>query len=198
MSQRTKQPVAAEREAPVQRPSPKSPWSFPVAVADIPETGLRVDFIADQRTREAVAALAGVIAVLRLEAGFDLTRQGREGVHASGRVTASVAQNCVVTLEPIESEIDETIDLSFTPLKAAPTAGGGAAHHAVDAEDPPEALQDGRVDLGAVATEFLLLGIDPYPRKEGATFDAPAASNPASRPFAALQALKKGGPPQDR
>ena len=48
------------------------------------------------------------------------------------------------------------------------------------------------VDLGAVATEFLLLGIDPYPRKPGAVFDAPPAGDPASHPFAALAALKKG------
>ena len=36
----------------------------------------------------------------------------------------------------------------------------------------PEPLHDGAVDLGAVATEFLLLGIDPYPRKPDAVFEA--------------------------
>ena len=51
------------------------------------------------------------------------------------------------------------------------------------------------VDLGAVATEFLLLGIDPYPRKPGAVFDAPPAGDPSSHPFAALAALKKGETP---
>ena len=49
---------------------------------------------------------------------------------------------------------------------------------------------------GAVATEFLLLGLDPYPRKPGAVFDAPPADDPASRPFAALAALKKGETPK--
>ena len=28
------------------------------------------------------------------------------------------------------------------------------------------------IDLGALATEFLMLGIDPYPRKAGAEFAA--------------------------
>ena len=68
---------------------------------------------------------------------------------------------------------------------------------ALEAEDPPEALRDGVIDLGAVATEFLLLGIDPYPRKPGAVFDAPPAGDPASHPFAALAALKKGDTPKD-
>src|SRR5689334_19327727 len=64
--------------------------------------------------------------------------------------------------------------------------------------EPPEALQDGVVDLGAVAAEFLLLGIDPYPRKEGAAFDAPPVADPSGHPFAALATLKKGGEPKDR
>ena len=34
----------------------------------------------------------------------------------------------------------------------------------------PERLIGDVVDLGALATEFLILGLDPYPRKAGATF----------------------------
>ena len=50
------------------------------------------------------------------------------------------------------------------------------------------------VDLGAVASEFLLLGIDPYPRKPGVKFEPPPrAGDAAAHPFAALEALKKGG-----
>jgi hypothetical protein len=104
-----------------------------------------------------------------------------------------VTQNCVVTLDPVESEIDEAVDLVFAPPAVA-AVEDGAAIHEVDAEDPPEALRDGTVDLGALATEFLILGIDPYPRKPGAVFEAPAqADDPVSHPFAALAALKKGG-----
>jgi len=182
----------------MKRASAQAPWSFRVTVADIPETGLRVDFAADERTREAMAKLAGVVSVPRLEAGFDLTRHGGAGVHVAGRVVATVVQNCVVTLDPIESAIDEAIELLFTPPTDAAEATPGATCHAADAEDPPEALRDGVVDLGAVAAEFLLLGIDPYPRKEGAAFDAPAAADPSGHPFAALAALKKGGEPKDR
>ena len=48
------------------------------------------------------------------------------------------------------------------------------------------------VDLGVVATEFLSLGIDPYPRKAGVEFAAPAVEDDTPHPFAALAALKKG------
>ena len=52
--------------------------------------------------------------------------------------------------------------------------------------DTPEPLAEGYVDLGVIATEYFLLGIDPYPRKEGAVFEATAPKDPAENPFAAL------------
>ena len=56
----------------------------------------------------------------------------------------------------------------------------------------PEPLIGGVVDLGALATEFLILGLDPYPRKAGAVFQPPAQAQPDESPFAALAKLKKG------
>ena len=177
-----------------ERKSEKPTWSFPVAAADVPESGRRVDIVADDGTREAIAKAAGLAALPSLAAGFDLTRQGAEGLRLAGRVRATVVQNCVVTLEPIESTVDEVVDLVFLP--EAPVVPDPAGLQAVDAADPPETLQNGMVDLGAVAAEFLLLGIDPYPRKSGAVFDAPPAGDPSSNPFAALAALKKGDNPK--
>jgi hypothetical protein len=55
--------------------------------------------------------------------------------------------------------------------------------------DGPEALVDGAVDLGALAIEFLILGLDPYPRKEGAVFQQPPDIEPEPGPFAALAGL---------
>jgi len=78
-------------------------------------------------------------------------------------------------------------DLLFAPLDAA---AKGADQEAGD-EEPAEPLIEGKVDLGAIATEFLLLGIDPYPRKAGAEFAAVKTADDSARPFAALEALKK-------
>jgi hypothetical protein len=41
-----------------------------------------------------------------------------------------------------------------------------------------------------IATEYCLLGIDPYPRKEGAVFETSARQEPPENPFAALEALR--------
>ena len=191
----SKAPSKTPAKAVPDKTAPDPFWSVPIAVDEIPETGRRVDLAADARTREAIAKAAGLAALPRLEATFDLTRLGADGLRVSGRVSATVVQNCVVTLEPLESEIDEAIDLMFVPhVEAAPDPSGLLP---VDAGDPPEPLREGVADLGAVAAEFLLLGIDPYPRKPGAVFDAPPAGDPKSHPFAALAVLKKGGDSKD-
>jgi hypothetical protein len=112
-------------------------------------------------------------------------------LHVVGTVSARVRQTCVVTLDPVENEIAEPIDLVFVPASAL----GTLAHEVnlgAEAVEPPEALIDGVVDLGAVATEFLMLGIDPYPRKPGAVFEAPHSADAGSRPFAALETLRSG------
>ena len=157
-------------------------WSVPIIVDDIAETGLHMEIEAPAESRAAIAKLAALRELPQLSAFFDLTKQGA-GVHLSGQINARVGQTCVVTLEPIENEIDETVDLTYAPPGAcAPTTAG---------DEPPEPLNDGVIDLGAVATEFLILGIDPYPRKAGATFVAPPAGDEGPHPFAALESLKK-------
>jgi hypothetical protein len=93
----------------------------------------------------------------------------------------------------VVNEVDEPIDVVFgveTPL-ATPAQ---SLDIAVGAPDPPEPLVDGMVDLGKIATEFLILGIDPYPRKPGAAFVAPPDKETAGKAFAALAALKRSRP----
>jgi len=177
------------------RPAPAQPWSVPLAIHDVPETGHHVDLTADERTRAAVAKLAGLRALPRLQASFDVTRRGSERLHVAGRVSATVGQTCVVTLEPIDNEVEEAIDLDFAPPPSASAAGDEGAPPAAPAdEDAPEPLINGVVDLGAVATEFLMLGLEPYPRKPGAVFEPPPqAGDDSGHPFAPLAALKNKG-----
>jgi hypothetical protein len=171
----------------------ESLWSVPVAVEDIPETGLHIEIEPTDAIRAELAKLAAIRALPRLSATFDLTRRGA-GVHVAGQVRARVGQTCVVSLEPMESEVDETVDLLFAPGAAGAAKPGDGATEAgmADADaEPPEPLVNGRVDLGAIATEFLVLGIDPYPRKPDAEFSPPKVENGGASPFAALEALKK-------
>jgi uncharacterized metal-binding protein YceD (DUF177 family) len=170
-------------------------WSVPLALADVPETGRHFDLVADERTRTALARALDVRALPRLQASFTVNRRGRDGLHLTGEVSATVGQTCVVSLEPLDREVVEQVDLVFEPARQA--QAGAAEDLAMEVDEGPETLEGGIVDLGAVATEFLILGIDPYPRKPGVVF-APApvsTTEGADHPFAALAALKarKGG-----
>jgi uncharacterized metal-binding protein YceD (DUF177 family) len=170
----------------MQTDSPKRPWSVPVPVAEISDGGSHYDLSADATVRDAVAAFAGIRTLPRLEASFDLTRRG-EGVAVRGEVRGQAGQTCVVTLEPIESEVHEAVDLVFaSPEEVSDSKPAGRKKG-----EPSEPLENGMVDLGAIATEFLLLGLDPYPRKPGAEFSRPQSADEGAHPFAALGALKK-------
>ena len=164
-------------------------WSVPVAVDNIPETGLHIEAEAPAEVRAQLVKLANLRDLPHLSAVFDLTRRGG-GVHVAGQVKARVGQTCVVTLEPLENDLDEPINVLFAPRLEVAAKDDGADRTAGD-EEPPEPMIEGKVDLGAVATEFLLLGIDPYPRKAGAEFVAVKTADDSARPFAALEALKK-------
>jgi uncharacterized metal-binding protein YceD (DUF177 family) len=121
-----------------------------------------------------------------------VTRRGN-GLALTGEIAATVDQTCVVTLEPLSNEVREAVDAVFLPPESIARPPDVETADAIDPEavDEPEALVDGMADLGATATEFLLLAIDPYPRKPGAVFEPPAADDPGAHPFAALAALKK-------
>ncbi len=185
----SKKPGRTHSRAASAAASAPPPWSVPQKADLIAETGMRRDIAASADICAAVAVLAAVREVSDLKASFELSRAG-EVVHVTGRVTAKVGQNCVVSLEPIETAVDEPIDVLFAPAPAEGSATGDERRRKTE-DEPPEPLVDGTIDLGAIATEFLILGIEPYPRKEGVAFAPPDVDTEIPHPFAALQALKK-------
>jgi len=161
-------------------------WSVPVVQAEVPQSGRHFHLLAEENTRAAIARLAGVLELPRLEASFDVALHGRNGLHVVGRVSATVGQVCTVTLEPMTNEVNEDVDLVFLSAPAAALPAHREAEIEVPLGDAPELLIDCMVDLGALATEFLVLGINPYPRKPDSVFDAPAAETQSPGPFAFL------------
>ena len=170
------------------------PWRVPLAVVQIPETGLHRDLEADQAVRNAVADVGGLREVLSVQASFDVTLERGGRVHVAGHVRARIGQTCVVTLEEIENDIDEPIDLIFAPPEQIPQMAAlvdDAEEGDEETPDPPEPIENGMIDLGRVATDALYLAVDPYPRKPGAVFEPVVeAADPEDHPFAALKVLK--------
>jgi uncharacterized metal-binding protein YceD (DUF177 family) len=173
------------------------PWRLPVVVAQIPEAGLHRELQADHAAREAMAEIAGLREILSANASFDIMPKSGGRFHVAGRVQARIGQTCVVTLDPIENEIDEEVDLTFAPPEQIPQLAAlldEATEIGDEIPDPPEPIENGVIDLGRLATDVLFLAIDPYPRKPDAIFEpVVVAADPEDHPFAALKALRIDG-----
>jgi uncharacterized metal-binding protein YceD (DUF177 family) len=174
------------------------PWRVPIAVVQIPDTGLHRDLKADQAICAAVADVGGLREVLSVSASLDVTPMSGGRYHVEGRVQARIGQTCVVTLDPMETDIDEPIDLIFAPPDQIPQmadlvdeAQENDRSSNAEIPDPPEPIENGIIDLGRLATDALYLAVDPYPRKPDAVFEPLVeAPDPEDHPFAALKALK--------
>ena len=178
-------------------------FSYPINVADVPQSGLDVSIEADAATLRALAIADGLPNIARLEATFHVVPKGSHMLNVRGEVHARVTQICGVSLEPFESELVESIDVDFAPPAEAAAAAAAfaalvddAAADVVAERDPPDPITDGKIDLGMLASEFLALGLDPYPRKPGVSFEAPAGQDAAAArvdesPFSVLRKLKQ-------
>lgn len=164
-------------------------FSYLIDVQDLDSQGRAVAFGADDAQRRALAAALGLEALKKLEIRAQLSRRDDEAVIAKGTIDAEVVQSCVVTLEPVESVIEEAFEVCFVPRSAS--VSGGDEEVEVDPDAVDYELFDGvSIDLARTAVEYLALAIDPYPRRDGATFEQKSTDIADSSPFAALAKLR--------
>ena len=179
------------------QPTESGPLSRRFDVATVRNAPVTFSVTASDTERQALATDAGLPKVEAFSAVFEIAREGQEGFRVTGAVRAQVRQTCVVSLENFPSLIEEPVAVVFRPeADVARMAAERAAQPQHDEEaaldDLPDPIVDGRIDLGALAAEILMLGLDPYPRKPGVVFAEPEPTNAADvvSPFAALKQLK--------
>ncbi|WP_332685165.1 YceD family protein [Bosea sp. (in: a-proteobacteria)] len=170
------------------------PLRHPVRVETITLRPMAFELSAAQPELGEIARHLGVASVEALKGEYSLSRNG-DRVKLEGKITAALHQVCVVTLEAFPVALAVPLKLDFAPeaeLAAAAAADAGEIDIEVllNEQDPPEAIVDGVIDLGAITLEFLALALDPYPRKPGASFEDSAPEAAAESPFAALARLK--------
>jgi len=153
--------------------------------------GERLDLVADDAERAAVAKRLDLASIGRLEAHVCLERTG-DVVRAKGRLLASLDQSCVVTGEPVAAHIDEPFAILFVP---EPESGGPDDEIELGEADCDTVFHDGAaIDLGGALADTLALSLDPYPRSAGADAalkEAGVLSEEKASPFAVLAGLKK-------
>ncbi len=175
--------------------------SVVVLLDSIGEEPRHVEISADGEERAALSRRFGLVAIEEFKASLVLSwLRPRKVLSVKGRISAKVTQSCVVTLDPVAAEVDEEIDVVFSKYP----------DQTADIIDPNEAetLGEEEIDIGEVASEELLLSLDPYPRRadidpsslelgpgarlmseEAATEDARKTAK-KNNPFDVLAALK--------
>jgi uncharacterized metal-binding protein YceD (DUF177 family) len=155
--------------------------------------GERIDLVADEAERQAVAERLGLETLDRLDAHATLYRT-KDVVRAEGRLAAALDQRCVVTGEPVAAHVDEPFEILFMP---EPQVDRSEEEIELAATDCDVVFHDGgTIDLGAAIADTLALCLDPYPRSAGAEAalkEAGVLDESAAGPFAALAQLKRGG-----
>ena len=154
--------------------------------------GERIDMVADEAERKAIAERLGLASLERLEAHACLTREGAH-IRACGRLKAALEQICVASGDAIAAHVDEAFEILFVP---EPSADSGEDEVELGAEDCDVVFYDGAsLDLGAAIADTLALSLDPYPRSPGAKAalkEAGVLSETEVGPFAVLARLRKG------
>jgi uncharacterized metal-binding protein YceD (DUF177 family) len=146
---------------------------------------------------EAVANLLDLVALDRLTFAYRVARGGGGRLLLTGTLNADAKQTCVVSLEPVEARLEVPVDLEFWPAELLPPPERDAADAGgAGVLDWPEAIRDGKIDLGPVIYETLATALDPYPKRPEARFDWPQGDREegegaGSGPFASLAALKR-------
>ena len=152
--------------------------------------GDRLDIVADDEERTAVAARLGLLNLDRFEAHAVLSRDGQK-VRANGRLKAALGQSCVATGEAVPAHIDEPFDLLFVP---EPKSRSADDEIELGEDELDTIFHDGSaIDLGGAIADTLALSLDPYPRSAGADAalkEAGVLAEEEASPFAALAALK--------
>lgn len=174
--------------------SPAPEFSRPCAVDRLPADGQTFRLEANERERAALARRFDLPSLDSLSGEMDVRPDSERGVvEVEGRVRASLAQACSVTLEPVPETVDAEFRRVFSLSEEPP-----AEEIELDPEiEEPEPMPPGGLDLGEVLVEELAMAMNPYPRAEDA--DAVLASlaptdepeQEEESPFAGLASLRR-------
>lgn len=191
-------------ETPLSPAEDALPWSHPMRLAELPaRKPTRFDITPDSKTRAAIAAWADIEGLEALRLRGELAPMGRNDWRLEAEFTARVVQACVITAEPVSTDLAEPVLRRYLADLPEPTG----EEVEMPEDDTAEALP-AVVDIAAVALEALELALPLYPRAAGAELGESVHSEPGiapmtdedTRPFAGLKALlgnKSDDTPED-
>lgn len=162
--------------------------------------GAALEIVASDSERAALAKRFGFLGLPALSARVTVDRRLGGQIVVEGRLRGRIVQACVLTLDPVNQELDDAFRIVFKKDLTDdrdPESGDAVLSAQADA---PEPLTGNMLDVGEIVAEQLSLAADPYPRRPGAKLEdvLPKPRNTGRRgppdqrrhPFAGLSALR--------
>lgn len=165
-------------------------------------SGAALEIAAREGERAALAKRFGFIGLPALSARVTVDRRPGGQVVVEGRLRGKVVQACILTLDPVSQDLDETFRIVFKrdfEDEKDPESGDAVINSQADA---PEPLRGNMLDVGEIVAEQLSLAADPYPRKPGVKLEdvlpkpavrrggRPPPKEGKRHPFAGLASLR--------
>lgn len=162
--------------------------------------GTALEIAASDSERAALLKRFGFLGLPAFSARVTIDRRPGGQVVVEGRLRGRIVQACILTLDPVSQDLDETFRLVFKEGLAEdrdPESGEALVSAQTDA---PEPLPGNLLDVGEIVAEQLSLAAEPYPRKHGVKLEdvlpKPRKDGRQGRPeqrrhpFAGLAALR--------
>ena len=157
-----------------------------------------LDIVASDSERAALAKRFGFLDLPVFSARVTVDRHPGKRVVVEGRLRGKIVQACILTLDPVTQDLDDTFQLVFAQDitdERDPESGEAILSASLDA---PEPLTGNLLDVGELVAEQLSLAADPYPRRPGAKLEdvmpdvRGRRNRPEQRrhPFASLASLR--------
>ena len=166
-----------------------------ITLADLPNRKVsQFVYEPDAAALSALSAEFNLQSLRKMRLQGTLSPKGRSDWQLEAVLGATILQECVVTLDPVQTRIDERVSRFYTnDLPELDTSEEVETPEDDTVESKPAVLH-----LDALATEVLALSIPQYPRAEGATVDTVNFTEPGktamtdedTRPFAGLAGLR--------
>ena len=182
-------------------------WSVPFNPLKIKDTGSHQVIEANEEERKNLARRFDLLSIESLSAKLVVKNaHASHVVHVTGTFSANITQRCVVSDEPVTTDLHDDIEgwfadpaqiVSLHKARREKAIKDGNELPILEEQEDPEAFINDHIDLGELVAQSLALAIPAYPRAEGISFDghstdASEEHKKAFRnPFEALKDWKK-------
>jgi uncharacterized metal-binding protein YceD (DUF177 family) len=179
---------------------PKSEIERLVDLDRMGAAGAALEIAPSESERAALAKRFGFLGLPAFSARVTVDHRIGGQVVVEGRLRGRIVQACVLTLDPVTQDLDDTFRIVFKQDMADerdPESGEAVLNSQTDA---PEPLTGNVLDIGEIVAEQLSLAADPYPRRPGAKLEdvlpkprhggRKGQAEQRRHPFAGLAALR--------